>query len=241
MFNNLFLKILIIFISIVDYFNKKKIIFYFKDKTNNDALNIIDIGAHKGETIDLFINNLNVKRIYSFEPNISLFTKLKSKKKLDNRVHLFNYGVGLIEKEDYLNIMEETSSSTFHNLNYQSDYYKRKKKIVSFLSKKDLIQKKQKIKIVNLSSFIIKKKIMTIDILKIDTEGYEYNILKGLKKNDFKKIKFVYFEHHYDMMINKGYKFSEINDLLVKNCFKKKYKLKMNFRKVFEYIYENSP
>jgi len=80
MFNNLFLKILIIFISIVDYFNKKKIIFYFKDKTNNDALNIIDIGAHKGETIDLFINNLNVKRIYSFEPNISLFTKLKSKK-----------------------------------------------------------------------------------------------------------------------------------------------------------------
>ena len=41
-------------------------------------------------------------------------------------------------------------------------------------------------------------------------------------------------------MIKKEYKFSDINFLLNKNNFFKKYKLKMIFRKSFEYIYENS-
>ena len=54
------------------------------------------------------------------------------------------------------------------------------------------------------------------------------------------KIKFIYFEHHFDLMINKGYKFNDINRLLTSNNFQRKYKIRMKFRKSFEYIYENS-
>ena len=61
-----------------------------------------------------------------------------------------------------------------------------------------------------------------IDILKIDAEGYEYNILKGINNLDFRKIRFIYFEHHYDLMIKKGYKFSQINKFLNKKNFFKK-------------------
>ena len=39
-------------------------------------------------------------------------------------------------------------------------------------------------------------------------------------------------------MIKKNYKFSEINELLKKNKFEKVFKIKMKFRKTFEYIYE---
>jgi len=46
------------------------------------------------------------------------------------------------------------------------------------------------------------------------------------------------FEHHYDNMIKKGYTFTDINKLLIKNHFKKIYKSRMPFRKVFEYIYK---
>ena len=74
--------------------------------------------------------------------------------------------------------------------------------------------------------------------MKIDTEGFEFNILKGIKRPDFKKIKYIYFEHHYDLMINKGYNFSDINSLLIQNNFEKIFKIKMKFRKSFEYIYE---
>ena len=45
-------------------------------------------------------------------------------------------------------------------------------------------------------------KIETIDFLKIDTEGYEYEILLGLK-NKLKNVKLLMFEHHYDNMIKK--------------------------------------
>ena len=75
-------------------------------------------------------------------------------------------------------------------------------------------------------------------MLKIDTEGYEFNVLKGLSKN-IKKIKLIYFEHHYDDMIIKNYKFHDINELLKKNGFIMIKKSKMIFRKSFEYIYEN--
>ena len=98
--------------------------------------------------------------------------------------------------------------------------------------------KKIPIKIIKLDDYIEQKKIKKIDILKIDTEGFELNVLKGLKLNN-KKIKFIYFEHHYDDMIKKYYKFSDINTVLRNYGFIKKYKSKMIFRKSFEYIYVN--
>ncbi len=242
MFNKFFLKLLNLFITLIDYSNKKKIILFLKKQLNRKSLIILDIGSHKGETIDLFLNNFKVQNIYSFEPNIELFNQLNSNIKYkDKKINILNYGVGSKEGNEKLKIMTDTSSSTFNTINYESKYYKKKRKIISFFSsKKDLLEKEQTIKIITLSNFINNKKIKEIDILKIDTEGYEFNILNGLNYNNFKIIKFIYFEHHYDLMINKGYKFSEINKLLTSNNFIMKYKLKMKFRKSFEYIYENS-
>ena len=80
--------------------------------------------------------------------------------------------------------------------------------------------------------------IKFIDILKIDTEGYELNIIKGAE-DQIKNINYIYFEHHFDDMLKKGYTLSEIHNYLVKNGFEKKLKLKMFFRKSFEYIYKN--
>ena len=89
-----------------------------------------------------------------------------------------------------------------------------------------------------IDKYVKTKKIEQIDFLKIDTEGYEYEILKGASEN-LKNIKIILFEHHYDDMINKGYKFSDINNILLKNNFKQIFKIKMPFRKTFEYIYLN--
>ena len=77
-----------------------------------------------------------------------------------------------------------------------------------------------------------------IDFLKIDTEGYEYNVLLGLEEN-LSKVKLIMFEHHYDNMIRKNYSFKDINKLLIENNFQRIFKAKMPFRKTFEYIYTN--
>ena len=124
--------------------------------------------------------------------------------------------------------MTDTSSSTINSIDENTEYFKKKKKILSlFSSNKSFFKRKQQIKITSLSQIIYKNNINRIDVLKIDTEGYEYNVLKCIKPNDFKK-NYIYFEHHYDLMIKKGYKFSDINFLLNQNNFYKKYKLKMN-------------
>jgi len=235
-------KIFAILIEIIDYPNKKKILNFLKSKLEKNPLKVIDIGAHKGETINFFLDNFSIGEIYAFEPNYDLYQKLKKINKFNKKnIRIFNFGIGYRDEIKTLNIMTDSSSSTINSIKKKTEYFKKKKKLLSlFSSNKNFLKKKQKIKITSLSQIISNNKINRIDILKIDTEGYEYNVLKGIKPNDFKKINFIYFEHHYDLMIKKGYKFSDINLLLNQNNFYKKYKLKMNFRKSFEYIYENS-
>ena len=44
---------------------------------------ILDVGAHEGESIDLFLKNFRVDTIYSFEPSEQTFKKLlKNSEKL---------------------------------------------------------------------------------------------------------------------------------------------------------------
>ena len=137
--------------------------------------------------------------------------------------------------------MVDSSSSTINNIDEDSEYFKRKQKIFSFFFKnKKIIQEQQNIKVERLSDIIKSQKINNINLLKIDTEGYELNVLNGIEYEDYKKIDFIYFEHHYDLMIKKKYKFSDINFFLNERNFLLKYKLKMNLRKSFEYIYENT-
>ena len=225
-------------VYLVDLPNKIKVINFFKKKFSKDKINLIDIGAHKGETIFLFLKNFQINKIIAFEPNKILFQNLKEKIN-DPRISIYNYGVGLYRSEKDLQITIDSASSTINKINTDSKYFERKKKYFLLKKNQSFIQRSEKIEIINLSDFTLSKE-EKIDILKIDTEGYEYNVIKGIDSIDFKKIKFIYFEHHYDLMIEKGYKFRDINAILKKNNFVLKFKIKMNFRKSFEYIYSSN-
>ena len=75
--------------------------------------------------------------------------------------------------------------------------------------------------------------------MKIDTEGSEFEILRGLDEK-IKGVNYIFFEHHYDDMIKKNYTFKDINKILINYGFKKVFKSKMYFRKSFEYVYQNT-
>ena len=91
---------------------------------------------------------------------------------------------------------------------------------------------------VSLDEYIIEKNIKKIHFLKIDTEGSEFDVLIGAEEF-LQKIHFIIFEHHYHDMLKKNCTLSDIHNYLVKNGFEKKLKIKMFFRKSFEYIYAN--
>ena len=71
-----------------------------------------------------------------------------------------------------------------------------------------------------MNSFIKQKEIENIDLLKIDTEGYELKVLLGLG-DKIRKINYIHFEHHFDDMIIKKYTLSNIHNYLISHNFKK--------------------
>lgn len=228
-------------LNFYDFFYQKKIInFLSKD---SDIQSMIDVGAHHGETIKLFLKYFKLNVIYSFEPSKKNFKVLYNqlnflkKKNKQTKIYIFNQGLGEKNYETILNNTLESSSSTINEINKESKYYKRKIKSLITTSDK-YIENFEKIKVITLDNFFSNQKLKKIDLLKIDTEGYELNILKGIKNNT-KNIKYIYFEHHYDNMIKKNYTFSDIKELLNNYNFAQVFKIKMPFRKTFEYIYKN--
>ena len=132
----------------------------------------------------------------------------------------------------------ETQSSTITEIDLNSDYYKRKNFFLDFfgLSKNKLVH--TKVNLDRLDNINEIKVIKIIDILKIDTEGYDFNVIQGMG-DLIKNVRFIYFEHHFHKMLIKKYTLSKIHDYLKQKNFKKKVKIKMKFRKTFEYIYKN--
>ena len=234
-------KIVLFTLSIFDFFYQKKLIDFLKKKGFTKFNLLMDVGAHQGESIELFSRNFTIKKIISFEASPINFKLLRNKIGTSNQNYnntllvIENIALGAENKTTEFKQFNESSSSTIKKINEESKYYKRKFRLINFFNKKKVYQKLQ-IKVIKLKDYIVQQNIGKIDFLKIDTEGYEYEILLGLED----KIEFVntiMFEHHYDNMIKKGYTFSDINKLLVKNNFKKIYKSRMPFRKTFEYIY----
>jgi len=229
--------------KIIDFFYQKKKYSFLKKRINKDINIFIDIGAHHGDTISEFLEIFSINTIYAFEPSKENFNKLKVKKdeiekSISVKIKIFPYGLG--NKNDVLQLNEiaDGVSNTFNALNINSRYFKRKKFITTLFGIKKFIKNKVPTKVIRLKEFIEREKIDKVDFIKIDTEGFEFNILLGLE-NDIKKVKFILFEHHYDNMIIKNYKFKDINKLLKDNGFKKIFKTRMPFRKSFDYIYEN--
>ena len=71
-------KLILLLLSFFDFFHQRKII-KFLSKNNLNKLDILfDVGAHKGESIDLFLSNMDIKKIISFEPSPINFLQLKN-------------------------------------------------------------------------------------------------------------------------------------------------------------------
>ncbi len=231
------MKILIFFLNLLDFINKKKVINFFKKEISSINF-FVDVGAHEGETSNLFNKYLSIKKIYCFEPSPINYENLKKKIAKKENIFLFNFGLGDRDGEEDFNQLEESSSSTLVELNQKSKYFQKKKKILNLFIKKNFKIFSQTVNIMKLKNFMHNNSIEYIDILKIDTEGYEMKVIKGAEEK-IKNIDYIYFEHHFDDMLKKNYTLSDIHNYLVKNGFEKKLKIKMFFRKSFEYIYKN--
>jgi FkbM family methyltransferase len=206
----------------------------------NDKINfIIDVGSHHGETILFLNNNFKYNKIYAFEPSTYNYEILKKKINLikTNNIFLINKGIGTTNEKKILTQFTDSSSCTYCPIKLDSKYFINKKKIFNF--NKNNENRTEETQLISLKTFMSNNKLQYINYLKTDTEGFELNVLNSLE-NFINRVKLIHFEHHYDDMYVKNYKFSDIHKYLVNNNFIQIYKFKMYFRKSFEYFYLNN-
>ena len=203
--------------------------FFLKEKINT----YIDIGGYKGLYSNIFLKKAN--KIFIFEPQKKYFEFLRSKFQSNKKVKIFNNALGKENKISFLQINFLESTSTLSKINFLSKWY-RFKKFLFFKNK--IVKDKYRVKIKKLDSINEISKIKDISLIKIDTEGYEMNVLDGAKKI-LKKTKFLLIELHHDNMY-KNYSRKKIDKYIKKNNFIFLKKFKFPFIPFYDYIYINS-
>jgi FkbM family methyltransferase len=146
----------------------------FKDK----KINIIDVGASDGIASKFFLNNLNVKNIFCFEPQKIFFRELDNFKKKHSKVKVYQFGLGVKKNIQFLYVAYVLFlKKKFYLPSYACA---KKKDLLQLIRTNFLISPRiEKIKI-RINKFKISK--FKIDLIKIDTNGSELEVIFSLQE-----------------------------------------------------------
>ena len=230
-------KIAIIFFDLIDkYFHQTKIHNYLKKNLNNLEV-FFDIGSHKGTYTDLIINNYKVKKTVMVEPQKAIYEIIKKKYKKNKNIKIYNLAISEKKKKQILYINKHDLTSSLTKIDKNNRYLNLKAKLFGG-SINNLIQKKNVVMSCRLLDIIKKNKISKIDFLKIDTEGHELQVLKGIGSYLQKNVNLMLIEiHNSDIFLN--YNSRKIHNYLIKNQFKLKKTFKFPFTTWEDRIYQN--
>ena len=231
--------------NIINYFGYdiRKIDKNIKRLSFDDILNlkteiknpiIFDVGANIGQSIERFKNIFPVSSIHSFEPGISEFLQLKEKYNNATDIFLNNIGIGekITKRDFYCAAKSETSS--FIKISKNTSWIKSRSKEFN-TSVQNYSKKVPKISIDTIDNYCKNNSIKFIDILKIDTQGYEVNVLEGAKNTlKKKKISIIETELILDDVYEKHATFFQIEKYLIPNNYRLVAVKPMNYNNFFE-------
>ncbi len=197
---------------------------------------IIDVGANKGQSIDFFLSIYPSATIHAFEPNKTLFQILNIKYKQNQNINIYNEGVSAKDGDLRFNVNVLDETSTFEEINKESVYLKKKAKILG-KNPDNLITETYSIPVTTLSSFFSKNNIKIVDIIKIDVEGHELSVIKGLFTSGLtSKINYIQIENHKDDMYS--LKYEQIEEIIKQNNMHLFKKIKHGFGQLDEIIFK---
>lgn len=171
----------------------------------NTKPTIIDVGANVGQSARRFLDDYPGSAIHSFEPSPSTFEKLRANCASFPNVKCWNYGVGA---------NDETLEFIENDYSYMS----------SFLAPSKFswgnIVKKVDVPVLSLDSFTSEHGINSIQILKSDTQGYDFEVFKGAQRlMNENRIGLIYFEFIFSDMYENLPSFDEVFRYLVEKGY----------------------
>lgn len=159
---------------------------------------VVDIGAHiGGYTIKAAKSGATV---ISYEAAPDNYELLKANMRLNQCKKAKAYNIAVSSKTGTLTLHTDAKLSSIHTV-CSDDYFKQSVTVPA----------------TDLHGIFVANKLAKIDVLKIDTEGAEYDILLPAKKQDLLKIKTIILEYH-DFM-GHGHSCKEIKSFLEANGF----------------------
>lgn len=172
--------------------NDLKNIEYIKDYLTENSV-VVDVGAHTGGYTDFFLSKLNeFGKIYCVELNPQNFKTLTNKYSNYSNVFLYNKAVSDVDGQ--INYYEGTDSYTYNIIGH--DMNLNKNNIIGLIDS------------IRLDTLLRDEK--EIDLVKIDVEGAEYSVLRGLGKV-VDNIKNILLECHLDKDWREIYELLKIN------------------------------
>ena len=168
-----------------------------KDEYQNDLLNIkpkyiealnyilkdevepiiFDVGAHIGQTLDLYIKEFNNFKIYSFEPFYKSFKVLSQKS--DNYSFASSYNIGFSDKKESAKFYSYIAPND-DDYSQMNSLFKQKDKSLGEWGFEEVREINEEIcEFDTIDNFCNNNSITTVNLLKIDVQGAEYKVLKG--------------------------------------------------------------
>jgi len=138
----------------------------------------IDVGANTG-TSSLGFRKLGFdNKIYLFEPNYFLFKKyLKNLQKKYQDITIYNLALGSINKKFFFYIPFIGKTMIHYFSGFNKNYVK--KSCFNTFPEKKIFFKRKLLKLKKFDDLKIKENVAFV---KIDTEGYDFEVIKGMKK-----------------------------------------------------------
>ncbi len=166
----------------------------------NEGDCIFDVGANIG-LFSLFVNGIqkNVK-IYAFEPINPIFEVLQENVRLHSLPHIYVFNYGLSSENNSATLFTFYPNMAGNSTAKPQEKVEQQDVMSSVLTQEQMeyfFQSEQvRGELRTLSSVIDELDIKSIDLLKIDVEGEEHEVLKGIEEKDWGKIKQIVVEVH---------------------------------------------
>jgi FkbM family methyltransferase len=129
-------------------------------------ITIFDVGANSGEYVEVALKEIGSRaRVYAFEPQTASYQTLQAKFGYEPRVVLNKLALG--------------SESRTHDLYFNDGHDSTASMVKGAI---DARAQSETIEVTSLDAYCESERIERIDLLKIDTEGFEVDVLRGAKR-----------------------------------------------------------
>jgi FkbM family methyltransferase len=166
---------------------------------------IVDVGANEGQSIRQFRRYFERSFIHSFEPSPTTFARLRENTARVTDLRLINVALG--SQPGVADLIENTHSGMSSFLELGPDGFGQKKSAC-------------RVPVTTLDEYCASYAVKQIDILKVDTQGFDLEVLKGGQElMAAKRIRLIYLEIIFSRMYKNLPRLDEIYAFLIDRHF----------------------